>query len=69
MKYLLLHRSKECVFIIAMQVATDNTNNDEFLKDFIENVEGNLIIQLLPTPNYTKMKSKNLFRQLSLVMI
>ena len=29
--------------------ATDNTNNDEFLKDFIENVEGNLIIQLLPT--------------------
>ena len=29
--------------------STDQTNNDEFLKDFIENVEGDLIVQLLPT--------------------
>ena len=29
--------------------ATDKTNNDEFLKDFIENIEGDIIVQLLPT--------------------
>ena len=29
--------------------STDQTNNDEFLKDFVENVEGDLIVQLLPT--------------------
>ena len=33
----------------AEELSTDKTNNDEFLKNFIENVEGDLIVQLLPT--------------------
>ena len=34
--------------------STDQTNNDEFLKDFIENVEGDLIVQLLPTSPFIR---------------
>lgn len=36
--------------------STDQTNNDEFLKDFIENVDGDLIVQLLPTSPFISPK-------------